>query len=118
MKLKNVLIFFLLCFSTLFLANKAPEGRLHLQNNILMEMPQIYADSIQEALLTVASQEDLATISFKPLLGGLSGSKLFEVCVKDKRYVLRLMDHTKALERRQSEVIAHKAAATSIPITF
>ena len=76
-------------------------------NDILNNVTTTYAPAIQEAINMLVSKEDIENIHFKPL-NGFSDARLFQFDVKDKKYVLRLLDENKPLERRNSELEAHR----------
>jgi thiamine kinase-like enzyme len=67
-------------------------------------LPDVYVAPIQEALSTIVSQDKLESVRFSPLLGGLSTSRMFQTIVDEKKYVLRLFDPKRAIERRRSEI--------------
>ncbi len=103
-------ILYVLCFlSFLATAIASPDSQNTAQ--LLNNVPSTYASSIQDALSTIVSEEEMQSIEFKSLLGGLSQSKLFQFDLRGKKYVLRLLDENKALERRKSEVAAHRIAS-------
>lgn len=80
-------------------------------NEVLNAVSENYALPINDAVLLIASKEAVDKIKFKPLLGGGTKSKIFRVDIENKKYVLRLLDENQPVERRRSELIAHKIGA-------
>ena len=66
--------------------------------------------TITEALTSFDQDIDINSIDMKPLLGGISKSKLFKFNANGKTYVLRLLAKDKPLESRISEISAHRIA--------
>ncbi|KPK32132.1 MAG: hypothetical protein AMS24_04935 [Chlamydiae bacterium SM23_39] len=77
-------------------------------NDILNNLPNVYISPVYEALSTIVEKEDKNDIKFQPLLGGFSTAQLFQFEVKNKKYVLRLLDVKKSIKKRKSEITAHK----------
>jgi|APSaa5957512622_1039677.scaffolds.fasta_scaffold02928_7 thiamine kinase-like enzyme len=78
---------------------------------VIGNVSEVFKQPIQEALATASAKDDIDNIKLKPLLGGLSKSKLFQFDVKGKRYVLRILDEMKDVEKRKAEVAGHSIAA-------
>lgn len=87
------------------------EHGLYSINEVLDAVSENYRPSINQAISFIASKEAVNKIQFKPLLGGLTKSKVFRVDIENKKYVLRLLDENQPLEKRRSELNAHKIAA-------
>lgn len=77
-------------------------------NELLNKVPYIYIASIKEVVSKSFSQEELNSLKFKKLFGGLSQSKLFQINSNGNKYVLRLLDESKEIEIRKSEISAHE----------
>jgi guanylate kinase len=77
-------------------------------NDILNTASDACATQIQEAINVIAPNESVNNLCFKPLLGGVSKAQVFQFDVKNKKYVLRLLDEHEPIDRRLSELSAHK----------
>jgi thiamine kinase-like enzyme len=80
-------------------------------NDLLTDISKNYACPIKEAIKKIAPTKNVNDICFHPLLGGLSSAKLFSIDIDDKKYVFKLLDETISIERRKSEINAHKIGA-------
>ena len=87
------------------------EPGLYSINEVLEAVSENYRPSINQAISLIAPKEAVDKIQFKPLLGGLTKSKVFRVDIENKKYVLRLLDENQPPERRRSELNAHKIGA-------
>jgi thiamine kinase-like enzyme len=118
-RFKLFLSFNLVLSVFIFLANPL---LLSVQNNrfepssysikeVLAAVSENYALPINEALSLIAPEEVGDNIQVTPLLGGGTKSKVFRVDSGNKKYVLRLLDENQPIERRRSELNAHKIGA-------
>ena len=78
---------------------------------VLAAVPEGYALPIKESMSLIAKEEAVDKIQFKPLIGGGAKAKIFRVDIGNKKYVLRLLDEKLPIERRRSEINAHKIGA-------
>jgi|GEM_PF-1452750 len=90
-------------------AAKKTDSRFTL-DELISIMPEISRPAVFEAIEKIASKEEKHTIQFKPLFGGHSNAKLFRFQASGKKYVLRLLETDKAIEKRSSEIAAHQHA--------
>lgn len=74
---------------------------------LLSIIPDVYKSFICEAIENI----DCNPEEFEPLIGGFSNAKIFKFKVDEKSYVLRIFDKEKPIEKRTSELTAHKIAA-------
>jgi thiamine kinase-like enzyme len=77
-------------------------------NEILRTVSKEYCMPVISALASVAAEKDLDKMAFIPLLGGGTKAKIFRVELNQQKFVLRLLDENQPLERRKSELCAHK----------
>jgi len=81
-------------------------------SQLLENISPVYHSSIVEAIAKMTTNEDTSKIVFTLMLGGLSNAQLFQMNVDNRKYVLRLLDEKKAVERRKSEVYGHLLGAS------
>lgn len=80
-------------------------------DELLERVAPNYIPSIREAVSRISLENSEKYICFTPLLGGLSKCQLFRMEVKGKKYVLRLLDEKKPIEKRRSEIEGHRIGA-------
>lgn len=103
----KIITILILTFSTFFLSAASSYSI----NEVLDSVTSNYALSINEAMSLIAPKESIDHIQFKPLLGGGTKAKIFRFDIGDKKYVLRLLDENQPIERRKSELDAHRIGA-------